>query len=93
MDTIADMRLHYGYTHHEYKEFTKNLIGSLVTLETDKGEKNYGSGIVLRHRRFHGEIHLNIAWFCSPHFRFKEERKFGWHNYERVRIVSTTGER
>jgi len=82
--------LNHRYTHLEYKEFTKNLIGSLVTMNL--GEKNYGAGIILKHRRYHGEIHLNIAWFCSPHFKLKEERKFGWHNYERVTIVSSIGE-
>tara|TARA_R110002110_G_scaffold384698_1_gene596317 strand:+ start:172 stop:444 length:273 start_codon:yes stop_codon:yes gene_type:complete len=83
--------LGYKYTHQEYKEFSKNLIGSLVKMAM--GEKMYGTGIILKHRRYYGEIHLNIAWFCSPHFAFKRERMFGWHNYERVRIVSITGER
>ena len=76
----------YRYTHEEYKELSKGIIGSLVVMII--GEKNYGVGVVLKHRRYHGEVHLNIAWLSSPHFRFKEERMFEWHNYERVKVIS-----
>ena len=84
MDMIGRRGLRYTY--QEYKDLTKEIIGSLVVMTI--GEKNYGVGIVLKHRRYHGEVHLNVAWVCSPHFRFKEERKIEWHNYERVKIIS-----
>lgn len=86
MDMIG--RTNYRYTYEEYKNFTKSIIGSLVRLKVE--EKNYGVGIVLNHRRYHGEIHIKIGWFCSPHFRFKLERNIGWHNYERIRFISKT---
>ena len=75
----------------EYKELTAGIIGDLVRLNA--GEENLGVGVVLKHRRYHGEIHLKIAWLCSPHIRFKSERTVGWHNYERIRFISSIGER
>ena len=85
------MHRNLRYTYEEYKELTRNIIGSLVVMVM--GEKNYGVGVVLKHRRYHGEVHINIAWVNSPHFRFKEERKFEWHNYERVKVISATRRR
>ena len=84
MDMIGNIS--YRYTCEEYRQLSKGIIGSLVVMAI--GEKNYCVGIVLNHRRYHGEFHLNIAWISSPHFRFKEERMFEWHNYERVRVIS-----
>lgn len=75
----------------EYKELTAGIIGDLVRLNA--GEENLGVGVILNHRRYHGEIHLKIAWLCSPHIRFKSERTVGWHNYERIRFISSIGER
>ena len=83
--------INYRYTMLEYKELTAGIIGDLVRLNA--GEENLGVGVVLKHRRYHGEIHLKIAWLCSPHIRFKSERIVGWHNYERIRFISSIGER
>ena len=75
-----------GYTLEEYKDLTDNLIGSLVSLSV--GEKNYGVGIILNHRRYHGYIHVRVGWLNSPRIRFKEVRKIEWLSYERIRLVS-----
>jgi hypothetical protein len=83
--------INYRYTMLEYKELTAGIVGDLVRL--NMGEENLGVGVVLKHRRYHGEIHLKIAWLCSPHIRFKSERTLGWHNYERIRFISSIGER
>ena len=79
------------YTYSEYNDLTKGIVGNLVRLNV--GEKNLGVGVVLNHRRFHGEIHIKIAWFSSPHIVFKEERIIGWHNYERIHFISLVGDR
>jgi len=83
--------INYRYTMLEYRELTKEIIGDLVGLSM--GEENLGVGVVLKHRRYHGEIHLKIAWLCSPHIKFKCERTVGWHNYERIGFISSKGER
>ena len=75
----------------EYRDLTAGIVGDLVRL--NMGEENLGVGVILKHRRYHGEIHLKIAWFCSPHIRFKSERTVGWHNYERISFISSIGER
>lgn len=89
MDMIGRTKLRY--TLAEYKDFTKYIIGDLVRLKV--GEENLGVGVVLNHRRYHGEIHIKIAWISSPHILFAVERTVGWHNYERVQFVSTIGEK
>ena len=75
-----------GYTLEEYVHLTNNVVGSLVSLSI--GEKNYGVGVILNHRRYHGYIHLKVGWVISPRIRFKEVRKTEWLSYERIRFVS-----
>tara|TARA_B100001113_G_C21120156_1_gene627065 strand:- start:4125 stop:4376 length:252 start_codon:yes stop_codon:yes gene_type:complete len=77
-----------GYTLEEYGDLSKNIIGSLVSLAI--GEKNYGVGIVLSHRRYHGYIHIKVAWLNSPRIRFKTMRRTEWLSYDRIRFISRT---
>ena len=75
-----------GYTLEEYEAVAKGIVGSLVALSID-GE-NYGVGVILQHRRFHGEFHIKVAWLNCPHFNFRVQRNIEWLNYERVSFIS-----
>lgn len=70
----------------EYEEICKGLVGSLAALCIDG--KNYGVGVITNHRRFHGEVHVKVGWFVSPHFKFKTERVSEWLMYSRLNIIS-----
>ena len=74
------------YTPDEYKELSEKLVGSLVTLDMD-GE-NYGVGVVVSHRRWYGHFHVYVFWITSPYFKFKFDRQSGWHEFERLTILS-----
>jgi hypothetical protein len=78
------------YTVEEYFNLSKDLIGSLVTLNmgTLGDGENSGVGVVVSHRRWYGCIHVYVHWFSSPYFNFKFERQVGWHEYERLTILS-----
>ena len=74
------------YTIDEYKQLSKNLTGSLVTLG-EKGE-NSGVGVVVSHRRWYGHFHVYVFWITSPYAKFKINRRSGWHEFERLTILS-----
>ena len=74
------------YTPDEYKDLSKKLVGSLVSLDMD-GE-NYGVGVVVKHRRWYGHFHVYVFWITSPYIKFDLERKTGWHEFERLTILS-----
>ena len=74
------------FTPNEYKELSIKLIGSLVSLDMD-GE-NYGVGVVISHRRWYGHFHVYVFWITTPYRKFKIERRMGWHEYERLTILS-----
>ncbi len=74
------------YTYEEYYELSKNLTGSLVALDMDG--KNYGVGIIISHRRWYGHFHVYVHWMSSPYINYKLERTVGWHEFERLVILS-----
>ena len=74
------------YTPNEYKQLSEDLTGSLVTL--DVSGENYGVGVVVNHRRWYGHFHVYVFWITSPYFKFKLERQTGWHEFERLTILS-----
>ncbi len=74
------------YTPIEYKQLSDKLIGSLVSLGVD-GE-NCGVGVVISHRRWYGHFHVYVFWISSPYFKFKLDRQSGWHEFERLTILS-----
>ena len=72
------------------KEIKESIIGSLVCMTSDDGElgiSKSGVGIILDIRKEKGNILAKIVWTRSPFFSFKEERKVGWHLFERLFIL------
>ena len=74
------------YTPDEYEQLSEDLTGSLVTLGI-KGE-NCGVGIVVNHRRWYGHFHVYVFWITSPYIKFNLQRQTGWHEFERLTILS-----
>ena len=74
------------YLCYEYKQLSEDLNGSLVTL--DVSGENYGVGVVVNHRRWYGHFHVYVFWITSPYIKFKFERQTGWHEFERLTILS-----
>jgi len=79
-------RMAARFTPNEYQQLSNNLVGSLVTLGIE-GE-NYGVGVIVNHRRWYGHFHVYVFWITSPYVKFKFERQTGWHEYERLTILS-----
>ena len=78
------------YSIAEYKQIKGSLIGSLVCFYWDHDEgiiEKRGTGIVIDARREKGRIFVKVAWAKSPFISFKEERKVGWHSYDRLFIL------
>ncbi len=74
------------YTHEEYYKLSENLTGSLVALNIDG--KNFGVGIIVAHKRWYGHFHVYVHWMSSPYSHYDLARCTGWHEFERLVILS-----
>jgi hypothetical protein len=78
------------YSILEFKRMQESLIGSLVCfvfVNVMDSERKGGRGIVVDIKREHGEVFLKVFWWQSPFYRFKQERKVGWHLIDRLFIL------